>query len=63
MLKFCVYLFSSIIVIWSMDAVNINGIFKKNKILQARVFYIIIALVLIYLLSNLLYDFTNIKLF
>ena len=63
MLKFAVYILSSILVIWSMDSININGIFKKNKIVQARVFYIILALVLIYLLANLLYDFVNIKLF
>lgn len=63
MLKFAVYLLSSILVIWSMDSVNINGIFKKGKVVQARVFYMILALVLIYLLANLLYDFINIKLF
>ena len=63
MLKFAVYILSSILVIWSMDSVNINGIFKKGKIVQARVFYIILALVLIYLLANLLYDFINIKIF
>ena len=63
MLKFAVYILSSILVIWSIDSININGIFKKGKVVQARVFYIIIALVLIYLLANLLYDFINIKLF
>ncbi len=63
MLKFAVYLLSSIIVIWSIDAVNINGIFKKGKVVQARVFYVVIALVLIYLLANFLYDFINIKIF
>ena len=63
MLKFAVYLLSSIIVIWSIDAVNINGIFKKGKVVQARVFYVVIALVLIYLLANYLYDFINIKIF
>lgn len=63
MLKFAVYILSSILVIWSMDSVNINGIFKKGKVVQARVLYIILALVLIYLLANLLYDFINIKIF
>ena len=29
MLKFLVYIFSAIIVIWSMDGININAIFKK----------------------------------
>ena len=63
MLKFMVYILSSFLVIWSIDSVNINAIFKKNKVVQARVFYILIALVMIYLLANLLYDFINIKLF
>ncbi len=63
MLKFLVYILSAIIVIWSMDGVNINSIFKKGKIVQARVFYIILALVLTYLLANFIYDFVYIKLF
>lgn len=63
MVKYAVYLLSTIIVIWAMDAVNINVIFKKNKLLQARVFYIILILVLIYLLSNFLLDFLYVKLF
>ena len=63
MVKYAIYLLSTIIVIWSMDGVNINFIFKKNKIVQARVFYLIIAMVLIYLLSNFLLDFLYVKLF
>lgn len=63
MVKYAVYLLSTIIVIWSMDAVNINVIFKKNRVIQARVFYIILAMVLIYLLSNFLLDFLYVKIF
>ncbi len=63
MLKFLIYLLVSIIVIWSMDAVNINAIFKKNRVVQARVFYLVLALVLIYLLGSFLYDFIYLKLF
>lgn len=63
MVKYAIYLLSTIIVIWSMDAININAIFKKNKVFQARVFYILICLVLIYLLSNFLLDFLYVKLF
>ena len=61
MLKLLIYLLSGIIVIWSMDAININSIFKKGKIIQARVFYIILALIIIYLFANLLYDIINIR--
>ena len=63
MLKFFVYILSAIIVIWAMDGVNINFIFKKGKIVQARVFYIVLALVLTYLLANFIYDFVYMKLF
>lgn len=62
--KFLVYLFSTIIVIWSMDAVNINKIFKKNKIIQARIFYFLLGISLIYLVANFFMDlFMSIKIF
>lgn len=63
MVKFALYILSAIIVIWSLDGVNLNAIFKKNKVYQAKVFYLIIAFVLIYLLTNFLYDFIYLKLF
>ena len=62
MVKFAVYILSAIIVIWSMDAVNINVIFKKNKVIQARVFYLVLAFILTYLLGSFLYDFIYLKL-
>ena len=55
--KFFLYIFVSIITVWSMDSININQIFKKNKILQARVFYFLLVLAIIYLVTNALYDF------
>ena len=55
--KFFLYIFVSIITVWSMDSININQIFKKNKVIQARVFYFLIVLAIIYLVTNALYDF------
>lgn len=63
MTKFFIYLLSTIIVLFAMDGVNINAIFKKNKIVQARVFYLVLAFSLIYLLTSFLYDFLYIKIF
>lgn len=54
--KLFLYFFVTILVIWSLDAVNINRIFKKNKVLQARIFYFLLALSLIYLVTNFLMD-------
>lgn len=54
--KFLVYLFTTPIVIYAMDSVNINQIFKKNKVYQARIFYALLGLSLIYLIANFIYD-------
>lgn len=54
--KFFLYILVTLLVIWSLDSVNINQIFKKNKITQARVFYFLLALSMIYLVTNFLFD-------
>ena len=62
--KFFLYILVTIVVIWTMDSVNINQIFKKNKILQARAFYFFLAISLIYLVTNFIMDlFTSCKIF
>ena len=62
--KFFLYVLVTILVIWSMESVNINQIFKKNRIYQARVFYFFLGISLIYLVTNFFLDlFTSIKLF
>ena len=60
--KLVLYVFVTIVVIWAMDSVNINQIFKKNHVMQARVFYFLLGISLIYLVTNFLMDlFTSSK--
>lgn len=60
--KFFIYCLITILVIWAMDSININGIFKKNKILQARIFYFLLGISMIYLITNFIFDiFTTVK--
>ena len=58
--KFVLYILVSVIVIWSMDSININAIFKKsnrpNRILQARLIYFFITISIIYLVTNFFYE-------
>ena len=64
--KFLLYIIVTILVIWSMDSVNIyySIIFKKNKIMEARLFYFFLGISLIYLVTNFLWDlFTVGKIF
>ena len=56
MIKLFMYIFIVPLVISAMDSININGIFKKNKIYQARLFYILVVFCLSYLTCNFLYD-------
>jgi len=61
--KIIVYIIVSVGVVWSLESVNINGIFKKNRIFQARLFYFFLGLSMIYLVTNFIWDlFTAIKL-
>lgn len=60
--KFLIYIISTILVIWSMESVNINKIFKRDRIPQARIFSFLLAISLIYLVTNFFMDlFTAIK--
>lgn len=62
MYNFLIYLIMMIIVIWSMEGLNINSIFKKNRIYQARTLYIIIVLSLTYMSSSFIISFlTSLK--
>ena len=62
MYNFLIYLIVLGIVIWDMEGLNINGIFKKNRIYQAKVFYIILVFSLTYVTSNFIISFlTSIK--
>ena len=62
--KFFLYVFTTMLVIWAMDSININGIFKKNRIIQARVFYFLLGISIIYLVTNFIWDlFTTVNLF
>lgn len=55
--KVILYIIVAVLVIWALEAVNINSIFKKNRVMQARVIYLLIALAIIYPVTNFLWDF------
>lgn len=58
--KLIVYLVVTIFVIIGLDSININSIFKKNRLFQARVFYLILITALVYLVTNFIFDFVSI---
>ena len=58
--KLIVYLVVTILVIIGLDSININNIFKKNRVFQARLFYLLLITSLVYLVTNFIFDFTSI---
>ena len=62
--KFLVYIISTILVIWSMESVDINRIFIKDRVVQARIFYFLLGISLIYLVTNFFMDiYDSVKFF
>lgn len=45
------------LMIWILDGIDINKIFKKNRNIQAALFYLVICIGLSYLVCNFFYDF------
>lgn len=60
MSKIILYLFVIPLVIYAMDSVNFNSIFKKYKNFQAKIFYILVMFSISYLVCSFLSDFFNI---
>jgi len=59
--KYILYFVVMLTVIYAMDAINLNGFFKKNKIFQARLLYFLFALSLSYLVTNFFWDFFSVS--
>jgi uncharacterized membrane protein YwzB len=59
--KLILYIVITLFTVWSLDGLNINFLFKKNKYYEARVIYIMIALSISYLVVNFIYDFFEVS--
>lgn len=56
-IKIVLYIIVVPLVIWALDAINTNNLFKKNKFNQVRILYILVSIALSYLVVNFIYDF------
>ncbi len=56
-IKVLLYIIVTISVIWMLDGIDINRIFKKNRVWQATIFYLGLTVSLSYLIVNYFYDF------
>ncbi len=57
MIKTITYLVIAAIVMWALDGVRLNDIFKQNRNIQARIVYLLLTLSITYLVTNFIFDF------
>ena len=55
--KIIIYIIVFFVTLFALDSVNINAIFKKNRVLGARVIYLLLSICISYLVSNFIFDF------
>lgn len=56
-IKLILYIITVPLSIWALDSINVNKIFRANRVFQARLFYFMLSFGLSYLFTNFLYDF------
>lgn len=56
-IKIILYIIVVPIIIWVLEGINTDKLFKKNRFNQVRILYILVAVSLSYLVVNFLYDF------
>ena len=59
MIKIYLYVLTIPLSIWVLESINLNGIFKKNRITQIKILYLMLSFSLSYLVTNFLVDFAN----
>ncbi len=62
MVKLILYIVIIPLVVWGMDSVNINSLFKKGQsnYYQARVFYMLLVISISYLVVNFINEFLGV---
>lgn len=55
--KLYVYVFSILLSIYALTGINFEKITRKNKVIEIRIFIIIVGFILGYLASNFIFDF------
>ncbi len=56
-IKTILYLVTVPLIIWAVESINVQNLFKKNRKYQATLLYLIISISLSYLAVNFFYDF------
>lgn len=59
MVKALLYVLFTLISAYILSSINYNNFFKKNKIIEAKIFIILLSLIMSYLITNFVVDFIS----
>ena len=57
--KAALYIILTLLSAYTLSGINYTNFFKKNKIVEARLFIILLSLAISYLITNFIVDFLN----
>ena len=57
MVKVYLYTIVLFLSIWVLDTLDFNRFLKKNKVIQARILYLLISIMMTYIIVNFIWDF------
>jgi uncharacterized membrane protein YwzB len=61
--KLLMYVVTFPLTLMTLLSLNLNKFFKKNKVLEAKIFYILLTMCITHLVVNFLYDFIEVSKF
>ena len=59
--KIIIYIITVLLSTYTLSSINFNNFFKKNKNIEARIFIILLSLIMGYLLTNFIVDFIEVS--
>ena len=59
MFKTAIYIVCTFISAFGLSGINFNGLFKKEKVVEARILILVLSVSFGYLLTNFICDFVN----
>ena len=59
MFKTALYIVCTFVAAFGLSGINFNGLFKKDKLIEARVLIVVLSVALGYLFANFIWDFVN----
>lgn len=59
--KIIIYIISVLLSTYTLSGINFNNFFKRNKIIEARIFVLLLSFALGYLVTNFIVDFIEVS--